>query len=292
MDLEEFFNTVRDVLYFRVRNSVSQNDTCNVLKIKPKGEFYYLLAYVHEEDVAEDNFRIVCRTFEEYTDIVFENKDIGGIAIKVDGEYEYINHAYLRYLRMVDDRKTLMQTSGLEEFDKEEYIRRSYEKKYMEYLAEVKRLYVTKAYDKTVDFLKLIGFFYPEHNSEMLYYRGVVYEKVGNIGSAEVLYREAVLYEERNYWLHYKLAQFYRRWGKFDIEWDVYEQAYIHQRFHCKLEEKDKNDGIEYILAAMIEHEFMRNKRVQRMVYRGYAKEIEKIYKRLPEFQKYDFLDI
>lgn len=295
MDKEVFFNTVKDELFFKVRASANQDESGEVLRIKTKGDRYFLAAYTGKEDLIENNFSIKKMSFDEYVDIVFESADTDGVAVNVEGEYILYNHLYLRWLQMEQDYENFLCDLDKEEYaddeKREEQIGEYHQERYIYHLNDAKKMWNLEAYEKAYDILYFLGRVYPGNVGETLYYCGMICEKIGNMSSAEQLYRQAVREEEYNYWLYYRLAQFYRRMGKSDLEIDVYEKAYTHHRFNIFNKEQLQNDGIQYILTELIQYESTRKKRLQRFAYRKYAMEISEKYKFLPEFGVYNYLD-
>lgn len=296
MEKEEFFNTVKEELYFKVRAATSQTESEEVLRIKTKENCYFLSAYTQHDDLIESNFSIKKMSFEEYVEVIFESTDTDGVAINVEGEYILYDHVYLRWLQINRDWENFLCTLGDEECVdgdiREKRIEEYHQEKYIYHLNNVKKMWKLAAYEKAYNILNLLGQVYPQKGSETLYYCGMICEKVGNMSAAEQLYRKAVREEEYNYWLYYRLALFYGRIGKRDLEWQVYKTAYTHHRFYKNIdEEQHKNDGIQYILTQLIQSEYTKKKRLQRFVYRKYAKEINQKYKDLPVFKSYDFLD-
>ena len=85
MDKEQFFSTVKEELYFKVRVSASKGKCEEVLRIKTKEDQYFLSAYTRKEELIENNISIKKMTFDEYADIVFESADTDGVAINVEG---------------------------------------------------------------------------------------------------------------------------------------------------------------------------------------------------------------
>lgn len=293
MEKEDFFNTVKEALYFKVRVSANQGENEEVLKIKTKEDRYFLSAFTGKEELVEKNFKVKKMSFDEYTGIIFESTDADGVAINVEGEYILYDHLYLRWLQMNRDLEKFL--CGLDDeacFDgesREKRIEEYYQERYIYHLNNVKKMWKLEAYEKAYEILNLLGCVYPEKVGETLYYGGMICEKVGNMSAAEQLYRQAVRKEEYNYWLYYRLAQFYRRMGKYDLEIEVYEKAYTHHRFKSTNREQLQNDGIQYVLTELIQCES--KKRLQKYAYRKYAKVVREKYKHLPEFKIYNLLD-
>lgn len=119
----------------------------------------------------------------------------------------------------------------------------------------------------------------------------MICEKVGNVSNAEKLFKQAITEEEFNYWLYYRLAQFYQRIGKYDLENKVYRTAYNHYFFYKSNQKPQQNDGIQYILTELLKQYSAKKNIIQNYIYRKYDKEVREKYKSLPEFKKYDYLD-
>lgn len=293
MDKEQFFSTVKEELYFKVRVSASKGKCEEVLRIKTKEDQYFLSAYTRKEELIENNISIKKMTFDEYADIVFESADTDGVAINVEGEYILYNHLYLRQLQMNRDLDDFLCRLDAEEClddeKREERIEEYHQERFRYHLNAVKKMWSLEAYEKAYDILYFLGHVYPGKVGETLYYCGMICERVGNMSLAERLYRQSVREEEYNYWLYYRLAQFYRRMGKYDLEIEVYEKAYTHHRFKSTNREQLQNDGIQYVLTELIQCES--KKRLQKYAYRKYAKVVREKYKHLPEFKIYNLLD-
>ena len=58
MDKDDFFNSVKDELLFKVRAFTSQGGNREILRIKTKGDRYLLSAYTRKEELIENNFLI------------------------------------------------------------------------------------------------------------------------------------------------------------------------------------------------------------------------------------------
>lgn len=290
---DSFFYSIKDNLYFLFTISGYKGEFAEIQKIKSKENGKYLLAHSEEQMMVKNRTIKKKISFEEYTDIVFNSVDICGVAIKVEDGYWYYDHLYLRKFRMAQEREQFLCKlnavgDNIDE-EKEKQIEECHKKQYIDCLHNVRKMWNKKAYERTYDILRFMNEVFPQNAGEVLFYCGKIHERVGNVVYAEMMYQEAIKNDRFNYWLYYQLGQFYRRIGKVNQERQVYETAYRHHRFYSN-KGKVKNDGIQYVLEALIQHGGVKKKPLQKFGYMKYAEKIAEDYKLLPKINTYSYL--
>lgn len=295
MDKDSFFNSVKDKLCFIIRMPENRGEKEELQKVNSKEGNKYLLAYVEKDDLIEDKYDMRKLSFKEYTDIVFDNFDINGVAIYNGGEYSFYDYRYFLQQQMQQEWEAFLDELDREgnylEQDREKQIEEYHHREYIKYMENMKKARNMGAYGRTYDILCFLVVSYARKAGELLYYCGRIFEEVGNSDSAEQMYREAVRREPNNYWLYYQLAQFYRKIGKLNQEKAVYVSAYKHHRFYSNSNIKLQNDGIQYVLNGLIQHESIKKKLLEKRIYMKYAKEVNEKYADLLSFETYNYLD-
>lgn len=295
MDDKYLFDSVKDKLYFKIRIAENHGQKEELQKLNTKEGRKYLWAYIEEDDFLEHRYDVKSLSFEEYTEIILNDFDVEGVAVYIRDEYIYYDYPYLLQQQMKQEWEKyligLVAEESIVSDEKEKQIEEYNQSRYIEYMGIVEKAWDMGAYRRAYGVLFLLAEMCPEKAGEFLYYCALVSEKAGNLNHAELMYREAVKWERNNYWLYYQLAQFYRRMGRDNQEKEVYETAYKHHRFYSTNSEEPQNDGIQYVLEALIQHEQLKKKPLQKIVYRKYKEKIAYEYELLPEFKTYCYLE-
>lgn len=132
------------------------------------------------------------------------------------------------------------------------------------------------------------GKIFPEKNAKYTYYLARILDSVGELQSAEELYRRSILEQRDNYWLYYRLAFFLEKCGREKESVDVLTAAYN----NYSLKKSDRNPieiSFSYVLEELINNPHIG--RLKRKTYSSYWEREKKAYTDCPEIYVYDELE-